>query len=73
MARRLFAIITLALVSLHACASDKLQVIVPPFEKTVEPQVTYFYTLLQLALTKTEATDGPFEVKFAPNLFPLNV
>jgi hypothetical protein len=66
MARRLFIVITLALVSLHACASDKLQVIVPPFEKTVEPQVTYFYTLLQLALTKTEATDGPFEVKFAP-------
>jgi ABC-type amino acid transport substrate-binding protein len=66
MARRLFIIFTLALASLHACAADRLQVVVPPFEKTVEPQVTYFYRLLQLVLTKTEATDGPFEIKFAP-------
>jgi hypothetical protein len=50
----------------QTCAADSLKVVIPPFEKTVEGHVIYFYKVLELALHKTEASDGPFEISFAP-------
>ena len=48
--------------------AEPVKVIVPPLEKTVEGHVVYFLKALQLALKKTEASDGAFEIAFAPEL-----
>jgi hypothetical protein len=39
-----------------------LQVVTQPFEKTAKTHEVYFFQLLELALKKTEATDGPFSI-----------
>ena len=59
----------IALFALCAClntTADTLRVVIPPIEKTAEKQVIYFYKLLELALKKTEVSDGPFEIVFTP-------
>lgn len=56
----------------HACLADGLKVIIPPFEKTAETHVGYFYEVLKLALKKTEASDGPFEISFASDAISVN-
>ena len=41
-----------------------LKIVIPPMEKSAESQVRYFYNLLHLVLSKTEATDGPYTIEF---------
>ena len=40
-----------------------LRVITQPFEKTAQNHEVYFFKVLELALTKTQASDGPFELE----------
>lgn len=39
-----------------------LKIVTQPFEKTAKTHEIYFFHLLELALKKTEATDGPFSL-----------
>ena len=39
-----------------------LRIVTQPFEKTAQNHEVYFFKALELALTKTQATDGPFEL-----------
>lgn len=39
-----------------------LQITTQPFEKTAQNHEVYFFKVLELALTKTQASDGPFEL-----------
>jgi len=55
-----------ALASTSVGATETLQLVIPPIEKSAETQASYFYKLLLLVLAKTEATDGPYQVKFHP-------
>jgi ABC-type amino acid transport substrate-binding protein len=56
----------------HACIADSLKVVIPPFEKAAESHIGYFYDVLKLALKKTEASDGPFEISFASETSSVN-
>ena len=58
--------IFMPLVSPDAGATEPLHIVIPPIEKSAEAQALYFYKLLLLVLAKTEATDGPYDVKFYP-------
>jgi hypothetical protein len=50
-----------------ACSpAEPLRLVIPPIEKSAEPQMQYFHQLLHLVLSKTEATDGPFSIEFYP-------
>jgi hypothetical protein len=60
------------LLSAHACVADTLKVIIPPYEKTSEAHVGYFYDVLKLSLKKTEASDGPFEISFSTEATSVN-
>ena len=62
----LYSSIFLPLVSLNTTAAERLHIVTPPIEKNAEAQAIYFYKLLLLVLDKTEATDGPYDVKFYP-------
>ncbi len=56
----------------HACAAEPLKVIIPPIDKSSETHTAYFYHVLKLALTKTETSDGPFEISFASEVISVN-
>jgi len=51
----------------HTAHADVLKVSIPPIEESAQTSI-YFSKLLHLALSKTEATDGPFQVIQYPNL-----
>ena len=59
---RISLIATTAILWANICVADPLKVVMPPFEKTIEIHLVYFYKVLELALHKTEVTDGPFEL-----------
>src|SRR5690606_3875491 len=46
-----------------------LNVTIPPLEPDATPQYTYFYKLLELALSKTEATEGPYKIHYSASTF----
>jgi hypothetical protein len=48
---------------------EHLTVTITPLEKTASPNSIYFPRLLQLALSKTEPTHGPFTIKFHSELW----
>jgi hypothetical protein len=50
-----------------ATQAETLKVMVPPIEKSAATHVKYFKLLLELALRKTEKTDGPFEITEYPH------
>lgn len=54
--------------SAHTCATEKLRVIVPPDENPQLEHIQYFYSLLELVLTKTVPTDGEFEIVMYPEV-----
>lgn len=54
----------LLLLCIAPSQAEPLKLIIPPIEKSAEAQVMYFYKLLELVLTKTAATDGPFSIEF---------
>lgn len=47
---------------------ETLKVITPPLEKSARNHIYYFPELLELALSKTEATDGPFQLEYYPRM-----
>ncbi|RZA07473.1 MAG: hypothetical protein EOO68_03390 [Moraxellaceae bacterium] len=47
--------------------SDVLKVSIPPIEQSAQTSI-YYSKLLQLALSKTESTDGPFQIVHYPHL-----
>jgi ABC-type amino acid transport substrate-binding protein len=49
-----------------AQAAGPLRLTVPPFLYNDRPETVYFYKLLELALRKTEQTDGPFSIGTYP-------
>ena len=51
----------------QAAPLPTLRLVVPPFEYNNRPETLYFYRVLRLALGKTEATDGPFEIATYPS------
>jgi ABC-type amino acid transport substrate-binding protein len=53
--------------STHAATPQPLHLVVPPFEYNNRPENRYFYRLLQLVLSKTEAADGSFVVDTYPS------
>lgn len=63
-------LLTLDLISLstYSLAAEKLRVIVPPDEHPQLEHIQYFYKLLDLALEKTAATDGEYEITFYPEI-----
>lgn len=48
---------------------EPLKIVLSPIEKSARNHVIYFPKLLELALTKTEATDGPFVITYHPQLY----
>lgn len=56
----------------HACFAEHLKIIIPPFEKATEGHVGYFHEVLELALKKTEASDGSFDISFAAEAISVN-
>lgn len=51
----------------HVCTAQQiLRITIPALEKTAANSSTYYPQLLRLALSKTEATDGPFEITEFP-------
>lgn len=54
--------------SCYSQAAEKLHVVVPPDEHPQLEHIQYFYSLLNLALTKTRATDGDFEIVMYPKI-----
>lgn len=68
-----FFIALLCISSYNAKSStETLQLTVPPFEQSTASQAIYFYKLLDLALTKTQATDGAFTVNLYPEAFSID-
>lgn len=59
---RLCIVVAMILLLSQLSVAEPLKVVIPPFEKTIEVHLVYFYKVLELALKKTEATDGPFEL-----------
>lgn len=54
----------LALIACAAAAADNvLQVVIPPLHSSAREHASYFPKLLQLALDKTVATDGPYAIR----------
>ncbi|RYY04557.1 MAG: transporter substrate-binding domain-containing protein [Gammaproteobacteria bacterium] len=53
-------------------ATQKLYVVTPPFEKPLLPHSQYFPQLLELALQKTRATDGDFELTHSDESYTSN-
>lgn len=49
-------------------AAEKLRVIVPPDEHPQLEHIQYFYSLLDLVLAKTAATDGDYEIVLYPKI-----
>jgi hypothetical protein len=56
----------ICLVSHITVALETLHITIPPLEKTAEASAIYYPQLLRLALSKTEASDGPFEISEYP-------
>jgi len=52
----------------HISIAQTLNVVIPPLEPDATPQYTYFYKLLALALSKTEA-EGPYTISYASATF----
>jgi hypothetical protein len=52
----------IGLISHITVALESLHITIPPLEKTAEASAIYYPQLLRLALSKTEASDGPFEI-----------
>lgn len=52
-----------------ASAGEPLRIVIPPLERSAQTHIAYFPKLLELALTKTEATDGAFTLEYYPQLF----
>ena len=63
------SICLLLLCTCNLSAAETLNVVIPPLEQDATPQYRYFYKLLDLALSKTEKTDGPFKVSYASSTF----
>lgn len=67
---RYMGVFALSLVLHNAQAAtptdEVLQVVAPSVAGRVNEQLRYFYSLLELALAKTEAVDGPFDVQMSP-------
>lgn len=64
----LFALIAPVSASVTPAVDDKkisprLRLVTQPIEKSAEAHEVYFLQLLELALQKTEATDGPFSIE----------
>ncbi|MES2130088.1 MAG: hypothetical protein V4463_22685 [Pseudomonadota bacterium] len=60
MIRSLFAACLLLCLPLHAAV---LRIVIPPLHESAREHAAYFPQLLKLALEKTEAADGPFEIR----------
>src|SRR5690606_519450 len=45
---------------------ELLTIVIGPFEKSARNHLYFFPKLLELVLSKTEATDGPFEITYHP-------
>lgn len=56
----------------HACIAGSLKIVIPPIEKTSETHVAYFHDVLELALKKTETSDGPFEISYSTEMTSVN-
>ncbi|MDQ2076815.1 diguanylate cyclase [Marinimicrobium sp. ABcell2] len=48
---------------------EPLRLVIPPLEETASPNTIYFPRLLALALSKTEASHGPFTIEHHPRLW----
>jgi hypothetical protein len=55
--------------SIHSQTPPKLYITIPPPEKSSVAHGQYFSKLLELALQKTQATDGDFELKHANDTY----
>lgn len=56
-----------SLLTASSSHADVLKVTIPPIEQSAQTSI-YYSKVLQLALSKTEATDGPFQIIQYPNL-----
>lgn len=55
----------------HICAArEPLRITMPAQEQSTQGSVSYYGQLLRLALSKTEVSDGPFELIEYPHLLP---
>jgi hypothetical protein len=52
-------------------ATETLKITLPSMEKSSAAHLVYFYQALELALKKTEATDGPFIINYYPEALPV--
>ncbi|HWV14577.1 MAG TPA: diguanylate cyclase [Cellvibrio sp.] len=71
---KLLPLTRLGIYLLLLCASNlnaapALNVVIPPLEPDATPQYRYFYTLLELALKKTEKAEGPVKISYASATF----
>lgn len=48
---------------------ELLTIVIGPFEKSAKNHQYFFPKLLELVLSKTEATDGPFEITYHPYIY----
>lgn len=46
-----------------------LRIVLPPLERSAQAHISYFPKLLELALQKTQASDGDFVIEYYPKLF----
>lgn len=70
---KLFALMRTCLSILLICSCNlsfgqTLKVVIPPLEPDATPQYTYFYKLLELALSKT-TSEGPYKIIYASATF----
>lgn len=61
-------ILILFICTCPASAGQTLNVVIPPLEPDATPQYTYFYKLLELALSKT-TSEGPYKIIYASATF----
>lgn len=64
----LLTIMACLMTSAYSLAAEKLRVIAPPDENPQLEHIQYFYTLLDLVLAKTVATDGEYEIVKYPKI-----
>lgn len=67
---RLWAGLLIAFTTMFAAASadETLHIVIPPLERSAQAHISYFPKLLDLALQKTVATDGPYTIEHHPQL-----
>lgn len=62
-----FLLINICLFVANSSAAEMLKVTIPPIEQSAQTSI-YYSQLLHLALSKTEATDGPFQIIQYPHM-----